>query len=73
MSAYPAGHFGFTAFTVLVAAPFTQVIVFLMTPAPIVNPSVVSDGAGVIGAAELFAGVGVARGFGVIVVSGTRP
>jgi|GEM_PF-7101915 len=44
-----------------------------MTPAPIVNPSVVSDGAGVIGAAELFAGVGVARGFGVIGVTGTRP
>ena len=41
---YPAGHFGFVDLTVLASFPFTQVIVFLITPAPMVKPSAVEVG-----------------------------
>ena len=58
LSVYPVGHLGFVAFTVFVSFPLTHVIVFLITPAPMVNPR---DGAEVAEVVEVGVGVGAGQ------------
>jgi hypothetical protein len=56
------------------AVPFTQVIVFLITPAPMVNPSDGAEGAAALGAVgeTVFVGAGVIGVFRTIGVRGGR-